>query len=327
MTFRPTVRFDPQQNANLKSDLENGTIGGFKLVHGQTKFRGEATEAMITKVDVQLEAKIIPTNKVDNVIAVANRLRSELTGIDFNQIKLDLIDAEGDAYSGLPTLDVSTINEDDMRYCKRVKYSTDKPVEECYSKLQADVLRFARSRSPLHQTGLDHVVAARNIFLLAVYYGKSSMPFYYSKRIYEFILPAILALVVTGLYYFKQELFIVGSIRQTLSSLFQFMIFVVPFHLAALGAFSTFQRDILDKPLKGTSVFLSTWSNQANQWYDKELTLRQYVSLLFGYLCSLGIIYVSLYISVSSVKIPVLCLSVKTAFVFPISFFISIISL
>ena len=44
--YRPTVRFHPQENANLRDDLKNGKIGGFRLVRGRTEFQGEADEAM-----------------------------------------------------------------------------------------------------------------------------------------------------------------------------------------------------------------------------------------------------------------------------------------
>jgi hypothetical protein len=58
------------------------------------------------------------------------------------------------------------------------------------------------------------------------------------------------------------------------------------------------------KKLLGTNAQIRVWSNEDNAYFYKILTLRQYVSLLFGYFCSIGIIYVLVYLFLSSVKLP-----------------------
>ena len=61
--YRPTIRFNPQQNASLKEELKSGRIGGFKLVRGKAEFQGEASEPKIQRMDVQLRATIAPTER------------------------------------------------------------------------------------------------------------------------------------------------------------------------------------------------------------------------------------------------------------------------
>lgn len=85
-------------------------------------------------------------------------------------------------------------------------------------------------------------------------------------------------------------------------SIFQFMVFVVPFHLAALGAFATFERAGLDSNLEGANAEIRVWSNKDNEYFYKTLTLRQYASLLFGYLCTIGVIFIVVYIISNNVK-------------------------
>lgn len=86
--YRPTVRFHPHQNANLKEDLVDGRIGGFKLVHGSTEFTGEASAPRIEKLDVQLHAKIVPTNDFLGVKTLVENLRGALSNVDFDRLKL-----------------------------------------------------------------------------------------------------------------------------------------------------------------------------------------------------------------------------------------------
>ncbi|TPM34473.1 hypothetical protein [Mesorhizobium sp. B2-3-5] len=85
-------------------------------------------------------------------------------------------------------------------------------------------------------------------------------------------------------------------------SIFQFMVFVVPFHLAALGAFATFERAGLDSNLEGANAEIRVWSNRDNGYFYKTLSLRQYASLLFGYLCTIGVLFIIVYIIANNVN-------------------------
>lgn len=120
--------------------------------------------------------------------------------------------------------------------------------------------------------------------------------FWESKRVYEFVLPLALACILFAAYLFLPTFFLPGFLGRFLGLLFQFMVFVVPFHLAALAAFATFERAGLDEPLKGTNAEVLVWDNAQNARIVVTLTLRQYASLLFGYLCAIGIIFIVSYV-------------------------------
>lgn len=130
--------------------------------------------------------------------------------------------------------------------------------------------------------------------------------FWRSKRIYEFVLPLLLTCVVFSAYSYWEAAFVPNFVNTIANKTFAFMVFVVPFHLAALGAFATFDRPILDRALKGTKAEIRVWSNEDQSYFYKTLTLRQYVSLLFGYLCTLGIAFISLYIFASAINVQII---------------------
>lgn len=127
--------------------------------------------------------------------------------------------------------------------------------------------------------------------------------FWQSKRIYEFVLPGAVTLVFLIIYEAVPQVFHAGFLGRFLGLLFQFMVFVVPFHLAALAAFATFERAGLDEPLPGTDAEIMVWSNEDNERVAKRLTLRQYASLLFGYLCSIGVIFIVAYLLASNLDL------------------------
>lgn len=125
---------------------------------------------------------------------------------------------------------------------------------------------------------------------------RGDQPFYKSKRVYELILPSLVTAGIFVLIWNYPKAFTNDIVAKITSNIFQFMVFVVPFHLAALGAFATFERAGLDQKLKGTNAQVRFWSNDDQGYFFEILTLRQYASLLFGYLCTIGVIYIILYI-------------------------------
>jgi hypothetical protein len=124
-----------------------------------------------------------------------------------------------------------------------------------------------------------------------------------SKRVYEFVLPIALTAAAALIYVFWPKVFIPTVLGKFAGSVFQLMIFVVPFHLAALAAFSAFSAEGLDEKLAGTNAQIRVWSNQDNNFFWKILTLRQYISLMFGYLCSIGIMYILIYLIISNLDL------------------------
>lgn len=131
---------------------------------------------------------------------------------------------------------------------------------------------------------------------------RGSQPFFNSKRVYEFILPGVVTIVIFTLIYAFPAAFSSDFVGKITSNIFQFMVFVVPFHLAALGAFATFERKGLDEALKGTNAEIRVWNNKEGEHFFETLTLRQYASLLFGYLCTIGVMYIILYIVLDNVN-------------------------
>ena len=127
-----------------------------------------------------------------------------------------------------------------------------------------------------------------------------------SKRIYEFVLPLVLSGGIFLAYICYRSAFVPNFLEKISENTFSFMVFVVPFHLAALGAFATFERPILDEPLRGTKAEIRVWSNEDQQYEWKTLRLRQYVSLLFGYLCTLGIVFITVYIFASTLNVGII---------------------
>lgn len=127
--------------------------------------------------------------------------------------------------------------------------------------------------------------------------------FFQSKRVYEFVLPSIAAIVAASLYLGVPQIFLAGFLRIFSASVFQVMVFVVPFHLAALAALSTYQAAGLNEKLPGSEAQIKLWSNKDNDYFYHDVTLRQYASLLFGYLCSIGIGYVLIYIFFSGIDL------------------------
>jgi hypothetical protein len=127
--------------------------------------------------------------------------------------------------------------------------------------------------------------------------------FFQSKRVYEFVIPSVATLIAATLYLVFPNIFMKGFLRSFSASVFQVMVFVVPFHLAALAALSTYQATGLNDKLPGSEAQIKLWSNTDNDYFFHDVTLRQYASLLFGYLCSLGIAYVLVYVFASSIDL------------------------
>ncbi|TIS67993.1 hypothetical protein [Mesorhizobium sp.] len=143
--YRPTVRFNPQENANLKDDLKNGKVGGFKLVRGKTDFKGEADEPLIQKMDVELHAKIVPTANFGKVRSLVDHLRQQLERIDFEDLRLELIDEGGHPITGAGAINLDELEDEaDMRYCKKMSISGLKETpKECYDEFYEPIIKFA----------------------------------------------------------------------------------------------------------------------------------------------------------------------------------------
>lgn len=144
VSYRPTCKFNPQQNANLKNDLENGRIGGFKLVRGIPAFQGEASSSRIQRVNVRLDAQIAPTEDFAEVRRAINAVKEALSGVSFEGLNLELIDGDGHHHN-TRMIHLDQIDEDDMRYCKTIEIDgLPDGGAECYDTLQEPVVRAAK---------------------------------------------------------------------------------------------------------------------------------------------------------------------------------------
>lgn len=146
ISYRPTVRFVPQLNGNLKKDLEEGRIGGFKLTRGSTNFRGEADEPAVQRLDVQLQARIAPTNDFSKVKRLVDHIRQTLKTVSFESLNVELVDGVGHHIDNISTrnLNVADLDDTDMRYCKTVAIPDDgEQAAECYSAFHPPIKRFA----------------------------------------------------------------------------------------------------------------------------------------------------------------------------------------
>ena len=83
------------------------------------------------------------------------------------------------------------------------------------------------------------LVAERNSVVYEVYCHHWQHRIFCSKRVYELVIPSVATLIGAALYLTFPDIFKPGFLRNFSASVFQVMVFVVPFHLAALAAIST----------------------------------------------------------------------------------------
>lgn len=142
--YRPTLRFHPQPNASLKKDLEEGRIGGFKLTRGTTNFVSEADEPVVQRLDVQLHARIAPTDDISKVKRLITHVQENLKEIDFDALNLELVDDGGEKLSSTQAIPIDQFEDADMRYCKTIYVPDANASEsECHSEFFEPLRKFA----------------------------------------------------------------------------------------------------------------------------------------------------------------------------------------
>lgn len=143
ISYRPTLRFHPQENGSLKKDLTEGRIGGFKLSRGTTAFKGEAGEPAVQKLDVQLQARIAPTKDFSRVKKLLDHIQQTLDTISFESLNLELVDEGGQKLENTRTIDIEDINDADMRYCKKIAMPDfGAALDECYGSFHKPTKNF-----------------------------------------------------------------------------------------------------------------------------------------------------------------------------------------
>jgi hypothetical protein len=135
IAYRPTLVLSPQMNGSLKKDLGQGRIGGFKLTRGSTTFTGEADEPVVQRLDVQLQARIAPTSEFSKVKRLVDHLKLTLNAVSFGALNLELVDDSGATLEMTKMINISHLEESDLRYCKMVSMpdTVDNSEEVCGS--------------------------------------------------------------------------------------------------------------------------------------------------------------------------------------------------
>ncbi len=119
---------------------------------------------------------------------------------------------------------------------------------------------------------------------------------YYSKRVFDFIIPAVLAFITTVVHFGAAgmpSLFGEGGVLSGFRGLFELL---APFFLAALAAVATFGSPKLESSLRGNPAVLTVNTEYAGHSEDIQLTRRQFICYLFGYLCSTSLVILVLII-------------------------------
>jgi len=147
IAYVPTVRLHPQQNASLKGDMEQGRIGGFRLMRGEAKYDGPADEAKIVGTNVQLQVKLTPTGNLNDVFKTLKNVREAMSSVvDFDSYNLQLLDAGDGADHSTQLLPMETLESTDMRYCRTVKATGFKSeLEQCYPKFHDEIVSKAKA--------------------------------------------------------------------------------------------------------------------------------------------------------------------------------------
>lgn len=114
------------------------------------------------------------------------------------------------------------------------------------------------------------------------------------KRVFDLNIPVTLAVLTTILFTISSSFHIVlseGGIFETLSGFFRLL---AAFFIAALAAASTFANKEVDKKMRGyehNPVTIPVWPNDAQKIVQMDITRRQFLCHLFGYLAFLTIIF------------------------------------
>jgi hypothetical protein len=133
--------------------------------------------------------------------------------------------------------------------------------------------------------------AIRQLLVPIRYLGiKHGSSLFQSKAVYDFILPAALAILTCSAFAWLGIGFRILSNGEILKKITDLLTLMIVFYLAALAAVATFDRKGIDDPLKGGDATLRILNHSSDTFVVKKLTYRQFISYLFGYLSFLSLI-------------------------------------
>ncbi|MGN6421956.1 MAG: hypothetical protein ACTHLA_01465 [Asticcacaulis sp.] len=123
--------------------------------------------------------------------------------------------------------------------------------------------------------------------------GKSSLQ---SKAMYDYYLPILFSILTVLVTYALGQPAVIHKHPGLAKSLQDLLALLIAFYMAALAAVATFDRPGIDDVLDGEGASLKFWNNDENDYVDVELTYRQFISYLFGYLSFASLILFGLLI-------------------------------
>lgn len=110
-----------------------------------------------------------------------------------------------------------------------------------------------------------------------------------SKRVYDFIFPAIFAAGTCAIFLWLQIELAIFSHDELVKRLLDLLALMIVFYMAALAAVATFERQGIDNPLKGGDAILLVRDHDGGNYVPKKLTYRHFISYLFGFLSFLSL--------------------------------------
>lgn len=120
---------------------------------------------------------------------------------------------------------------------------------------------------------------------------RSGRDWLHSKRVYDFVLPIVLAALTCAYFRWLGISFAIFNHPVLIKRISDLLTLMIVFFMAALAAVATFDREGIDEPLEGEPATLKVQNTEnARQRITKILTYRQFISYLFGYLSFLSLV-------------------------------------
>ena len=112
---------------------------------------------------------------------------------------------------------------------------------------------------------------------------------FHSKRVYDFVLPALLAVCTLVAFAWLDISFSLTAHPALMKRITDLLALMIVFYLAALAAVATFERQGIDDLLPNNDATLWIRNPDGGAWEKKALSYRKFISYLFGYLSFLSL--------------------------------------
>jgi len=111
---------------------------------------------------------------------------------------------------------------------------------------------------------------------------------FHSKIAYDFLFPAILAVVTLAAFMWLDLSLSLTAHPELVKKITDLLTLMIVFYMAALAAVATFDREGIDNPLPDNDATLWVQNPDGGAWENKVLSYRKFISYLFGYLSFLA---------------------------------------